>query len=133
MIARLRNWRHRVRRKPEYRTWSIDRDAGVYRVGDALIHRSEIRWIVAFKRDLMVTDQVCLGIAYGESTEEGALPTEYIEEDNPSFVPLLTEIEANFELKEAWREEVYYPPYEENWTVIWPREEEPSGDHKRQP
>ena len=118
MLARLRDWLRKATHKPEYRTWAVDHERGGYRIGDLFIPRSDINLIVAFKRDLLTIDQVCVGIGFGEGALNERPPAEFIEEDNPSFAAVLADLEKHFELEEGWRAKVELPPFEENRTLL---------------
>lgn len=114
----------RIFRKREFRAWSVDDLAGGYRVGNLLIRRSDVVVIVAFKRDLITIDQLCLGIGYGEQDADGGHASVYIEEDNPAYGAVLADLEQHFDLAEGWFDQVTRPAFETKWTTIWSR----SGD-----
>ena len=117
----------RIFRKREFRAWSVDDRVGGYRVGNLLIRRSDVVVIVAFKRDLITIDQLCLGIGYGEKDADGGHASVYIEEDNPTYSAVLADLEQHFDLTEGWFAQVTRPAFETNWTTIWSR----SGDASR--
>jgi hypothetical protein len=110
--------------KREFRVWSVDQLAGGYRVGNLLIRRSDVVVIVAFKRDLVTVDQLCLGIGYGPRDADGGHASVYIEEDNPTYRAVLADLEQHFDLMGGWFAKVTRPAFETNWTTIWSR----SGD-----
>lgn len=102
------------------REWSVDEAAAGYRIdGELTIRRSEISVIVAFKRDLMTFDQICVGIACTEPGPDGRCDLECIEEGNPTYAAVVEDLARHFDLAEGWWMEVAFPAFEENWTVIW--------------
>jgi hypothetical protein len=74
----------------------------------------EVAEIVAFKRDLGDRDQICLG--WRRAGSESYL---VLEEDNPSWSPVLAAAERQFQLPAQWLEAVAEPPFECNWTTLW--------------
>ena len=113
------DWVKNLVSKREFRKWVVDDTRGGYSIGDRFISRSDVVEIVAFKRDLLTIDQLCIGIGVGEPDEDGELEREFIEEDNPSYRSVLDDIEAHFQLKEGWWDDVVQPAFATNWAVIW--------------
>lgn len=111
----------RILRKREFQVWSVDESADGYAIDGRLLRRSDIVEIVAFKRDLITEDQVCIAIRHGEEAADGGRATDYIVEDNPCFHAVICDLEKHFVLTEGWWKEVVDPAFETNLTTIWSR------------
>jgi hypothetical protein len=73
--------------------------------------------IVAYKRDMIATDDICLGFrARGSDDFYSA------DEDMPGWVRLQQALRERFGIRrEEWLAEVTLPPFATNWTVLWTR------------
>ncbi|MDA0587678.1 MAG: hypothetical protein O2820_05305 [Planctomycetota bacterium] len=78
-----------------------------------------VRWqdvveIVAFKRDLLTRDLICVGFRVVGSEE--LIETD---EEMPGFGKLRADVESRFSLPENWWSEVAFPAFATNMTTIW--------------
>jgi hypothetical protein len=120
-LSKLKAWNSSREAGSEARRW---RRWGVHEEGisitGAQVPPVQLKWadieqVVAFKRDLYVHDQLCLGLAI--KGRDGVLP---LEEDNPDWGEVVQQLEARFPLPENWKGQVMHPPFETRWTVLWP-------------
>lgn len=117
MFAFLRRMLHPRR----FVAWSVDHERGGYRAGDMFVARADVEFIVAYRRDLITIDQLCLGIAYGWPDANKQCAALHIEEDNPSYKEILADLEGNFDLREGWWHEVTREPFTSDKVTIWQR------------
>ena len=117
MFAYLR----RLFRPRRFAGWSIDHERGGYVANDKFVARSDVRFIVAYKRDLITIDQLCLGIAYGDSDANNQCAALHIEEDNPSYKEILADLEQHFDLREGWWKEATREPFATDSIMVWQR------------
>ena len=103
-------------RSDGFRTWSIDANAHAYRVGQTIIPWSDIIEIVAFKRDLLTEDQICIGLHVGDGENY-----EYLEEDNPGYKAIVADLELRFGLDDGWWQRIAFPTFETNLSTVWER------------
>jgi len=86
-------------------------------LGDILwsIRWDEIDEIVAFKRDMLTVDDLCLGFLPHAATEH------YVcDEEMPGWTELLEALETRFDIRFVdWFPIVAHPSFAPNWTVLW--------------
>jgi hypothetical protein len=75
---------------------------------------NEVREIVAFKRDLLTVDLICLGFRVDES--ECCIE---VDEECAGYEELATEVERRFEIESDWRSKVAFPAFETNFMTLW--------------
>jgi hypothetical protein len=119
MISFLR----RLFRRREFAGWSVDHARCGYVVGDLFVARSDVVFIVAYKRDLITIDQLCLALAYGDADDHGQRSAIHIEEDNPQYKDVLADLEAHFDLRDGWWREATREPFGTDRLIIWQRPE----------
>ena len=114
-----------------WRKWEVsDTGISVSRYQTPTVHFSwnDIEEIVAFKRDLYIHDQICLGISIkGQDT---FIP---LEEDNACWPAVVQVLEEHFTLPENWQELVMQPPFGAEWTLLWPNPSFNPDPRKRGP
>ncbi len=74
--------------------------------------------VVAFKRDMVTVDDLCLGFrSRGESQF-------YVcDEETPGWDQVNDALTARYGIQyQAWVAEIMKPPFVENWTVLWRRD-----------
>ena len=79
----------------------------------------QIRQVVAFKRDRLAVDDLCLSILVGERRLE-------VDEDMPGWEELLGALDSKImgvTPSSEWRPRVVYPPFARNEEVIFRRAE----------
>lgn len=74
----------------------------------------EVREIVAFKRDMLSVDLICLGFRTDDSDNWFE-----VDEECPGYGPLISEVERRFELTHDWWPKVAFPAFETNFTTLW--------------
>ncbi|WP_442510261.1 hypothetical protein SH528x_001872 [Novipirellula sp. SH528] len=75
---------------------------------------ANVTGIVAFKRDLLTTDLICLQLQLGDGT--------YIETDEEmvGYREFLDIVTSNYDLAPNWWSDVAFPAFKTNMTTIWP-------------
>ena len=78
-----------------------------------------LRWadvaeIVAYKRDLLTTDHVCVGFR-----RHGTNDLIETDEELPGFDALMAAVASRFSLPENWWSDVAFPAFATNMTRIW--------------
>lgn len=117
----------RLFRPRMFAAWSVDHDRGGYLVSDLFVPRSAVKFIVAYKRDRVTIDQLCIGIAYGEPDADNQCAALHIEEDNPCYKAILADLEQHFALREGWWREATREPFATDAITIWQRSDAPGG------
>jgi hypothetical protein len=73
--------------------------------------------IVAYKLDAYVVDHLCLGLR-----ETGGQTFHVVDEETPGWNVLQGELKHRFGVDfSEWFARVAFPPFAENWTVLWKR------------
>lgn len=107
-------------REAAQRIITLDADGFTVSLVDSDISRVEwscVNEIVAFKHDLLSTDEICLGFRC-----DGDDRYAWVGEEDSGFEELQNEFERHFDgLLENWWNKVAFPAFEENWTRIWKR------------
>jgi hypothetical protein len=75
---------------------------------------SDVVEIVAYKRDLLTTDLVCVGFRCLASDD-----VIEIDEEMAGFDAAMAAVAFRFPLPENWRSDVAFPAYATNMTTIW--------------
>ena len=75
---------------------------------------TEVREIVAFKRDLLTVDLICLGFRADESECWFE-----VDEECDGYEELITEVECRFEIESDWRSNVALPAFDTNFRTLW--------------
>lgn len=88
---------------------------------------TDVREIVAFKRNLLTVDLICFGFRVDES--ECCLE---VDEECDGYEELVTEVERRFEIESDWWSKVAFPPFETNFRTLWgePLLSRPIGQHQ---
>lgn len=85
-------------------------------------HDEKLRWvdieqIVAYKRDLMTIDEICLDIVMGGWTIT-------FSESLPGWNQFLLKLKAAFpSLPDNWEHQIVHPPFATNYTVLYERKD----------
>ena len=74
---------------------------------------TDVRGIVAFKRDHMTVDLVCVAFELSNGLMRE------LDEDMVGYRELADQLPAKFSLDPSWEERVVLPPFATNWTVLW--------------
>jgi len=83
-----------------------------------IVRLSDIREISAYKRDLFTTDLICCDIE--NDTKDGRY-TRTIHEEMVGFTEVIKELETLDGFYKDWREVVVFPPFQQNYTIIYRR------------
>ncbi len=87
------------------------------RSGEKRIRWSDVEEIIAFKRDLITTDQLCLGLRIS-----GSDVYEFVDEETPGFSELDSALGVKLASYQSdWKETVVHPPFASNLTTIFRR------------
>ena len=76
---------------------------------------SDVVEIVAYKRDLLTTDLVCVGFRL-----HGTDDLIEIDEEMPGFDLTMAAVATRFQLPDKWWVDVAIPAFATNETTIWP-------------
>jgi hypothetical protein len=127
MFARFAAWcRGRAKRQsppkralcPSDHGFSIRRDGGP---------TTEVRWsevveVITWKRDLLTTDQICLGFRIKDR-----LRIVMINEEDEGWREIRVHLERHFpSIAASWHQEVMQPPFALNWKTIWGEPSDPA-------
>jgi len=97
---------------------SVSEDGFIVRHGDnpaAEVEWDEVEEIIAYKTDLLATDLICWGFCC--SGEHRMIE---VDEHMAGFKELQKAVESRYEVTlQDWFDEVAFPPFAENMTVIW--------------
>ncbi len=80
----------------------------------ACVFWEEVREIVAFKRDLLTVDLICLGFRISDSDDYFE-----IDEEDAGYQTLVSELERRFDIDEGWWSKVAFPPFGTNAMTLW--------------
>lgn len=76
---------------------------------------SQLEEIVAYKVDAITVDHLCLAFR-----QRGETAFHVTDEETPGWNSLLEELGNRFgAFQETWLTNVAFPPFAENWTVVW--------------
>jgi hypothetical protein len=97
-----------------YRVIEVSLDRVVMRDGGDICSFawSEVRRIVAYKRDLITTDQVCLEFELGDRTC-------IADEEASGWEELTSQMTKRFSLDAEWLARVVQPAFATNMAVLW--------------
>jgi len=80
------------------------------------VHWSDVLRILAFKRDLLVVDSICLAFQLADET------TVEVNEEIEGFLALVSALELRFGIGRGWLWDIALPPFAENLRELWTRD-----------
>lgn len=80
-----------------------------------VIRWHEVAEIVAYKRDLLTVDLICVGFRL--RSHENLIE---VDEEMTGYDNLITEMTSQFALPADWPCEVMFPAFATNMTTVWP-------------
>lgn len=78
---------------------------------------NQIVEIVAYKRDLLTVDMICLGFRIAKDTDHVI----EVWEDDSGYDLLVEAVQRRFSVTKNWWREVAFPAFESKWMTIWSR------------
>ncbi|MEM6692951.1 MAG: hypothetical protein AAF664_26215 [Planctomycetota bacterium] len=84
-----------------------------------LVRFVDVREIVAFKLDLLVTDLICVGFNC-----EGLDEAVELDEDTPGFDALMDVVHTRFDVASEWRCQMMFPAFQTKQTTLWKASED---------